>query len=83
MYRVYVQGEDQRKDGLMIWNRTEQLITELSSTAWCELAMFLIRSALLFKILPPATSSIGDKAVYDGLIDYQSVLSGLYICLPF
>ena len=40
MCRVDVQGEDQGKDGPMIWKRTEQLITELSSTAWCELAMF-------------------------------------------
>ena len=70
MCRVDVQGEDQGKDGLMIWKRTEQLITEVSSTAWCEIAMFLLRSVSTFKILPPATSSIGDKAVYDWLIDW-------------
>ena len=69
MCRVYVQGENQGKNGLMIWKRIKQLITELSSTAWCELAMFLLRTVLIFKILPPATSSIGDKAVYDWLID--------------
>ena len=37
---VNVQREDQEKDGLMIWKRIEQLITELSSTARCELALF-------------------------------------------
>ena len=68
MCRVDVQGEDQEKDGLTIWKRTEQLITELST--WCELAMSLLRTVLLFKILTPATSSIGDKAVYDWLIDW-------------
>ena len=72
MCRVYVQGEDQGKDGLMIWKRIEQLITELSCTAWCELAMFLLRTGLRYYLQqPPALET--KLCMIDWLIDWSTL----------